>query len=803
MIKTYLKIAWRTALRNRSFTAISLGSLVLGITLFFLISLWVKDERGFDARFANQEQVCRLESDMIRPDGQVSKMSAVGWPIGKTLKAQYPEIESLTYLREWHPIINQKDIRFYEDALYADEQFFAVFGFPLQEGNPATALQQPFSVVITPAIKEKYFGEGEALGKVLMVNDTTPYKVTGVFAPLPAESHLRFDMIGSFASACSLNPGMCEEELADGWFDINVYNYVRLNKNATVAATNDKIKNLVQVAGKKAVAETGFKTNLSLRPVKDIYLYSGMPTGQGTVGNFKTIQLFLAIGIFILLIACLNFINLSTARSVERAKEIGIQKVLGNDRKRLILQFLTEAAVLCTIAAIISIILMVALLPAFNTFAGKSFTVRSLLTLDNLLLLSGIIVVLVPLAGFYPAWVLSSFKPIKVLKGSFSHTASGALLRKSLVVLQFVISAGFIMCTLIMWKQMKFMQDQDLGFDKNKMLVVDTQKVPWVPRHEKAGVFKSELLRKTGITQITMAGAVPGRTGWGGQFAYPEGKTKEQALVVEYITTDHDYVKTIGLPLVAGRDFLPNSEADVKGSFLINETAVKTFGWGSPQNALGKKLTTSGKDGVIVGVLKDYHQHGLQTKINPVVLSPVPFYILTAVRYDGISAAQAVSNLKAVWEDVYKGYPLEYRFMDEDFQRQYSKENKLRSFFGIAAGLSVLIGCLGLLGLIIYTAQKRVREIGIRKVLGAGIGGIVALLSVDLLKLVGIAIVLAIPIAWWTMHSWLQGFAYRIQISWQVFALSAAAAILIAMFTISFQALRAALMNPVKSLRSE
>ena len=803
MFKTYFKIAWRTALRNRSFTAISLGSLVLGITLFFLISLWVKDEMAYDADFAGQEQVCRVETNLIRPDGKPSNMSSVGWPVGKTLKAQYPEIEHLTYLRDWRPIVNFKENRFYEDALMADEHFFSVFGYQLQEGNPATALNQPFNVVITQAIKEKYFGKGEALGKILMVNDTVPYKVTGVFAALPTASHLRFDMIGSFATSCSLNPGFCEEELAEGWFDINVYNYVRLNKQASATATTAKIKNLVQVAGQKAVAESGFKATLSLRPVKDIYLYSGMSTAQGTVGNIKTIQLFLAIGIFILLIACLNFINLSTARSIERAKEIGIQKVLGNDRPKLIIQFLTEAAVLCTIAAVISLLLMVALLPAFNTFSGKSFTAGSLLTINNLLLLSAIIVVLVPLAGFYPAWVLSSFKPIKVLKGSFSHTTSGILLRKSLVVLQFVISAGFIMCTLIMWQQMKYMQQQDLGFDKNSMLIVDVLKVPWQPRHDKADVFKSELLRKTGIRNITSAGAVPGRSGWAGQFAYPEGKTKEQALVVEYITTDHNYVKTIGLPLVAGRDFLPDSKADVKGSFLINETAVKTFGWGSAQNALGKKLSTSGKDGVVVGVLKDYHQHGLQKEINPVVLSPVSFISVFAFRYEGITHAQAVAHLQAVWEDVFKGYPLEYRFMDEDFQRQYSKEDKLRSFFGLAAGLSVFIGCLGLLGLIIYTAQKRVREIGVRKVLGAGIGNIVALLSTDLLKLVIIAILLAVPIAWWTMDQWLQNFAYRVQITWKVFALAAAIALLIAMITISFRAIRAALANPVKSLRSE
>lgn len=803
MLKTYFKIAWRKALRNRSFTAISLGSLVLGITLFFLISLWVKDELSYDASFASQEQVCRLESDLISPDGKESKNSSVGWPIGKTLKAQYPEIEALTYLRDWRPVVKMKEDRFFEYALYADESFFSVFNYPLAEGDAATALQQPYSVVLTQTLKEKYFGKEPALGKTIMIYDTVPFKVTGVFAELPSNTHLRFDMLGSFASGCSLSPGSCEEEFAKGWFDINVYNYVRLKKGTPVAATSAKIRNLVQVAGKEAVTQSGFKATLSLRPISDIYLYSDMPTARGPVGNIKTIRLFLAIGIFILLIACLNFINLSTARSIERAKEIGIQKVLGNNRPKLIAQFLTEAAVLCSIAALLSIILTVALLPLFNTFTGKSFVVSSLLSPGNLLLLSGIIVVLVPLAGFYPAWILSSFKPIKVLKGSFSHSSSGTLLRKSLVVLQFIISAGFIMCTVIMWQQMKYMQGQDLGFDKNKMLVIDINKLPWGMRHDKAQLFKTELLRKNGMRAMTAAGAVPGRSGWNGQFAYPEGKSKEEALVVEYITTDHEYVKTIGLPLVAGRDFLPNSEADTRESFLINETAVKEFGWGTPQQALGRKLSTSGKDGIVVGVLKDYHQHGLQSHIQSVVLSPVGYYSLYAVRYDGITPSQAITNLESTWKDVFKGYPLEYRFLDEDYQRQYSKEDKLQSFFGLAAGLSVLIGCLGLLGLIIYTAQKRIREIGIRKVLGAGIANIMTMLSADLLKLVGIAIVLAIPIAWWTMHNWLHQFAYRITISWWVFAASAGIAITIALFTISFQALKAALMNPVKSLRSE
>jgi putative ABC transport system permease protein len=801
MFKTYFKIAWRNAIKNRSFTLISMSSLVLGITLFFFISLWVKDEMGYDTHFPDADRVFRLETTLITPQGKTDNTPSVGWPIGKVL-ATYPEVEHLTYVKNWQPVISFNEAHFYEDALYADNQFFNVFGYRLQQGNPATALSAPFSIVITPELKEKYFGKEDAIGKELEMNHEL-YKVTGVFAPLPVNSHLKFDMIGSFSSFCAINPEECKDEFTKGWFDINIYNYVKLRQTASALTTGAKIKDLVQQAGKEAVTETGFKAALSLRPVKDVYLYSGMRTAKGTVGNISTVKLFLVIGIFILLIACLNFINLSTARSMERAKETGIQKVLGNSRRRLIVQFLTETALLCTIAAIISIILMVALLPVFNNFTGKVFTIGSLLSASNLLLLSGIVLVLTPLAGFYPALVLSSFKPIVVLKGNFSRTASGALLRKSLVVIQFVIATGFLMCTLIMWKQMRFMQTQNLGFDQNKILIADVTKVPWVLRHNKAGVFKAALLQQKGMEQATACQAVPGRSGWDGQFAYPEGKPKDQGLVVEYIPVDADYVKTIGLTVVAGRDFLPNSQADVEGSFVINEAAVKTLGFKTPQNALGKRLSTSGKDGIVVGVLKDYHQHGLQSNINAVVLSPVSFINMVAVRYGNVQPKQAVASLQTAWDKVFKGYPMEYRFMDEDFQRQYSKEESLQSFFGLAALLSVVIGCLGLLGLIIYTAQRRIKEIGVRKVLGAGIGNIAALLSIDLLKLILIAVVLAIPFAWWAMQVWLQNFAFRVNVGWSVFALSSLAAILVALVTISFQAIKAALANPVKSLRSE
>lgn len=802
MLRNNLKMGWRNILKNRSFTLISLSSLVLGITLFFFISIWIRDEMSYDQHFNSAEQICRVETQFLTNAGVSGYSPTVGWPVGKHLTSDYPEIAHVTYLRNWSPSIKHKETYFYENAMLADKRFFDVFGYQLQAGNPATALEAPYSIVISQDLKEKYFGNEEAVGKTLLLNDTVPYKITGVFSNLSNNSHLKFDMLGSFATFCAMYPKDCEEEFDRGWFDLNVYNYVRLRSTASVPAVSEKIRNLVLVAGKERVAETGFRSTISLRPVEEIYLYSDKSTGKGTVGSIKSVRLFLAIGIFILLIACLNFINLSTAKSIDRAKEIGVQKVLGSNRGRLVFQFLTEAAFLCIIAALISVLLMIVLLPTFNQFTGKTLTIGSLFSISNLLVLTGIIALLIPLAGFYPAWVLSSFKPISVLKGSFAHTVSGTLLRKGLVVTQFVISAGFIMSTLIMWKQMQFMQQRPLGFNKENVLLVNTAKAPWGMLRNKSSSFKTTLKNAPGVTNVTACGAAPGRYGWDGQFAYPEGRSKEEALSVEYIPVDADYVKTIGLQLIAGRDFIPGSKADEEEGFIINETAVQYFGWGSAANALGKKLSTSGKDGRIIGVVKNYHQHGLQEEIRSVVLSVVPNITFFAIRYAGVSAQQVMASAEASWKEVYGNYPATYQFLDEDFMLQYQKEEKQGNFFTLAAVLSIVIGSLGLLGLVIYTAQKRVKEIGVRKVLGASAANITVLLSKDLLKLVAIAVMIAIPIAWWTMHKWLESFAYRTSISWWVFALAGMAALLIGLLTISVQAIRAALANPVKSLRT-
>jgi putative ABC transport system permease protein len=609
--------------------------------------------------------------------------------------------------------------------------------------------------------------------------------------------------LGSFSSRLVGNPKGWQQQFEDGWFDVNVYNYVKLTPHAERAVADAKIRDLVLRKGKLAVEATGFKATLSLRPVKDIYLYSGMPTAAGPIGNIKSLRLFTLIGFFILIIACLNFINLSTAKSAERAKEIGIKKVLGSGRSKLIAQFLIESALFCICAIIISLIALSILLPLFSTFTGKVFTVNTLVSPGNILLILAVITVIIPLVALYPALVLSSYQPVKVLKGNISHAGSGNMLRKVLVVLQFVLSVTFILSTVVIWKQMKYIQSRDLGFDKNKILLVNTIKVPRNLRNDKIGVFKAEVLSNSSVQAVSGSFAVPGRMGWNGQFAYPEGATKDQGLLVEYIPVDNDYAKTLGLKWVAGRDFESDRAEDQQNNLVINESAVKLFGWSNAENAIGKKLTTSGKNGTVIGVLKDYHQHGLQTQINPVVLGVGNMVNVFAIRYGSADPFKLVNDIKNNWKQVFPGYEYDYKFMDEDFQQQYGKEEKFETLFGLAAFLSISIACLGLLGLTIFATQKRIREIGVRKVLGASVYNITSMLSIDFIKLVIIAIFIASPVAWYIMNQWLHGFAYRITISLWLFALAGVLALLIALLTVSFQVLKAATANPIKSLRSE
>jgi putative ABC transport system permease protein len=804
MLSHHLRFAWRGIRKSPAQTGISLLSLILGLTFFFLISFWVKDEWSYDSGFSDPQQIGRVETSITLNDGTTSSLAGVGWPVGRALAAEYPEIESLTYMRRWSPVILFNGARFYENAFYADSNFFRVFDYELAEGNAAAALHDPHCLVISDKLKKKYFGNtGSVIGKTLILSDTIPYKITGVFKNPATPSHLRFDMLGSFTSLTSTDPKGFQEEFSTGWFDVNVYNYVKIRRPATPATLTAKVKDLVLRDGKAAVEATGMKSTLLVRPVSDIYLYSGMSTGNTPTGNIANLRLFSLVGLFILIIACLNFVNLSTARSVERAREIGIKKVLGAGRGSLVVQFLGESAWLCLGAAILSMGALLLLLPAFNQLTGKSFTAASLFTASNTLLLLLILCLVIPISGLYPAWVLSSFQPVKVLKGRFAHSGSGNFLRKTLVIAQFTISIVLILSTGIIWKQLRFMQDQNLGFDKDKVVLISAGKLPWHVAQENWKAFRANLLALPGVSNVSSSWALPGRDGWNGQFAYPEGRTKDQGSSVEYIPVDANYIKTLGLKLVAGRDFFPESQEDRTNNVIINESAVTNFGWHSPEQAIGKKLSTSGKEGVVIGVLKNYHQHSLHDQIGPLVLGIGDVIESIAIRYDGRNPRQLVTNAAAAWNGYFHGYAFDYRFLDEDFQEQYKKDANFQRLFGIAAGLSIAIACLGLLGLAAYSTRTRLKEIGVRKVLGASAFRITGLLSGGTIRLEVIALVVASPVAWIGIERWLRQFAYKTTISWWLFPLAAVIAIGIALATIAFTTIKAAMTNPVTTLRSE
>jgi putative ABC transport system permease protein len=803
MFLNYLKIAGRNLWKRKLASGITVFGLVMAIACSGLIGLWVLDELSFDRFIPNADRVFRLETTTTSPDGSQLILPAAGWPVGKALQTDFPEVERLTYLKGWSPQLKHKGSYVKEQALMADEHFLAVLGYELAQGNPATALSQPFSVILSPEAEEKYFGKGRGMGQILMVNDTLPHRVTGIFKPIPRNGHLQFSMVRSLASLHTLFPQDMAYEYASGWFDSNVANYVLLKKGVDARAFGTKIRTLVSQRGRAAVKQTGMNSTLQLRPVADVYLHSAMPTINEPVGNSDAVYLFVAIGLFILLIASLNAINLTTASATDRAKEIGIKKALGVRKAQLIGQFLTETTVVCLTAAVLGIMLIVVLLPAFNQFTGKLFSASALVSPVGLISLTIFLALLIPLTGLYPAWVLTRFQPIAVLKGRFTHSAQGTLLRKGLVVAQFSVSIGLIACVVVAWQQVHFMQQQPLGFDQQKVVLVNLQAVQHQSRTELAKSLRDQLIKHSQIPWASASYAVPGEDGWNGQFAYGEGQAAGKGILVEHIPVDQVYARTLRLTVLAGRDFTPGSKADENGSFLVNEMAVKAFGWGNPQQAIGKRIGVSGVNGRVVGVLKNYHQHGLQHNIRPVVLNVMPIANVVAFRYAGTDPAPALHYLQSVWERLFPGYELTYSFLNATFQQQYVKEQKLIQLISIATCLAILISCLGLFGLATFMAVQRTKEIGIRKVLGASVSSIVTLLSKDFLKLVLIAIVIASPLAWYAMNRWLQGFAYRVDIAWWVFVLAGSLAVGIALLTVSFQSIRTALVNPVKSLRSD
>jgi putative ABC transport system permease protein len=804
MIRNYIKIAFRNLWKNKSFAGINIFGLAIGISVCFIIMLFVQDELSYDRFNTNADRIVRVVFKANINGGKIFEANVMP-PVAQTMKNDYPEVEEATRIRQISkPKVTYADKIFKEGSMaFIDANFFKVFTLPFVKGDVKTALQQTNTVVITQETADRYFGQENPIGKVITINNKDLFRVTGVIAAIPANSHFHFDLFGSMQTL--------QEAKEPTWMTSNFFTYLLLKQGYDYKKLEAKLPGMVekymgpQIAQSMGISLSQFRTKgndlgFALQPLTDIHLHSNSNSELSPGGNIKYVYIFGAIGIFILLIACINFINLSTASASKRAKEVGVRKVLGSGQVELVKQFLLESVVLTFIALFIAYFLVWLSLPIFNTLSNKSLQFTYQLKPLVSFLALGLIVGL--LAGIYPAFFLSSFQPITVIKGKPGKSNKSFGLRSGLVIFQFFISVSLIISTIVVYQQMRFIQNKKLGYDKEQLLVLSNS---WaLGKNEK--LFKEQLLKDPRVINATISGYKPaGPSNSNNSMFYPEGKENQVMKALRY-DVDEQYLPTFGMQLSAGRNFSKVFATD-SSSVIINETAAKAFGLGSNpvgQRIIRQKNSDNGKNlpYTVIGVVKDFNFKSLHEPITPLlmVLNPESGLIIKVKTSD---ITGLLSSIKQQWDKFSQEEPFTYSFMDELYDKTYSSEAKTGRILNIFTVLTILVACLGLLGLAIYTAEQRTKEIGIRKVLGATVIQVVTMLSKDFFKLVLIACLIAFPLSYWAMHNWLQDFAYRINFSWWIFALAAFIALCIALFTISFQAVKAALANPVKSLRSE
>jgi len=792
MIKNYFKIAFRNLWRHRTFSFINIMGLTVGLTAFFLIFMYVKFELSYDTFHTKADRIYRVVADLKTPSETIHT-NGPGWAVAPNIKDEFAEVESAVRISNASLLVRKDDIKFQEDeSMWADSAFFHVFDFRLLKGSPASALKEPNSIVFSVSAAKKYFGKTDPMGQsLLLTGDAIPSKVTGIMEDIPENSQIKADMIVSMSTLKKFNSGLDSQ-----WANYGNRTYLLLKPQTNALALQAKLPAFLERRNGTEMKQLQMFPTLLFMPMKDVYLHS---TRDGSkTGNSNNVYIFSVIAIFILVIACINFVNLTTARSAERAKEVGIRKVVGAGKPQLARQFVGESILICMIAFVLSVIASALLLPAFNQLSGKIISHHIFQHPLYLLTLFLIAVAIGMLAGIYPALVLSSFQPVQVLKGRFATGTKGILLRKGLVVAQFTISIALIIGTIVVYSQMSYMRNQDLGFNKEQKLIIDTHGDP------AKNTLKQSISSLPNVLSVSLTGSVPGG-GNPGAYSQVENKKGDMQIAnLDLYFTDFDYLPQYKIKMVAGRTFSKEMGTDTTQAMILNETAVKLFGYSSAKDIIGRKFDQWGRKGTIIGVMEDFHFRSLQEVIKPLSMRIEPNGCdLISVNLTGSNVQQTIASIESKWKTLIPNRPFNYFFLDEFFDKQYRSEVRFGKLFLNFALLAIFISCLGLLGLASYSTMQRTKEIGIRKVMGASVGGIVNLLSKDFLILVLISFVIAAPVAWLGMHSWLKDFAYRIDISWWVFLLSGIIAVVIALGTISFQAIKAALANPVKSLRTE
>ncbi|WP_080057091.1 ABC transporter permease [Spirosoma aerolatum] len=805
MLSNYLTIAFRNLWRHKAFTAINIVGLAIGLATCLLIVLFVLHELSYDRYHTHADRLYRVTL-YGRMDAKDINLAYAYGPTGQTLLQECPGVEAVTRLRREGAFLvkHGENIVKEENVAFVDSNFFSVFNFPMLKGNQARALVEPNTLVLTETIARKYFGQTDPIGKTLSMGNLGLFRITGVCEDVPSNTHFHYDMFGSLQSVKTGNK----------WLASGAYTYVRLREGYSIQQVEGISRGFVSKYMASEINEF-FGMTLSeflkkgngfgfvFQPITSIHLQSNLDDELAPNSDIKYVYIFSVIALFILLLACINFMNLSTVGSAGRSKEVGIRKVLGSVRKQLVSQFLTESVLLTFLALGLALGLVLFLLPSFNALAGKQFTLGAIL---NGKMLVGVVIaclVIGLLAGSYPAFVLSSFKPITVLNGRMQVSLRSGWLRNALVTVQFVVSIGMIIATIVANQQLRFMQNKKVGFDKEQVLVLhDTQVLG-----PKLNAFKDDLAKLASVIQVSKAGFLPaGSSSQSVDGIQIQDGARSGVYRTKSYYVDDDYLSTLGIRLAQGRNFSKAYPAD-KSAVLLNEAAVREYGF--KNSPIGKQLSTVG-DGTegskqtytVIGVVKDFHFESMHQRIAPLLL----FYggdngqLALRIRTDDIPSL--LSTIEQRWK-AETANPFAYSFLNERFNTMYQSDQRIGQLVSIFAGLAVMIACLGLFGLAAFTTHQRTKEIGVRKVLGASIVSIITLLLTNYLKLIFVALLIASPIAGYVMSQWLRDFAYRIEVEWWFFALAGGLAILVAVLTVSYQAIKAALMNPVKSLRTE
>ncbi|SDT29720.1 putative ABC transport system permease protein [Mucilaginibacter mallensis] len=798
MIRNYIKTAYRSLLKNKGFTVLNVLGLSVGLATCLLIVFYVVDEFSYDRYNTNADRIYRI-TENARLNGNEGSYAGTEKPLMDALKS-FPQIEKTARLfpKETLFISSQKfSIRKgnnniqEKNVVFAESNLFDVFTLPMTDGSPSTSLTEPHSAVITESMAKKYFNKTNVVGQTLTINDTSVYKITGVIKDIPSQSHFNYDFFLSYSSL--------PESRAGGWGYSGIHNYVLLKPATNVKALEAQILK-VELKNSPPVWTTGSNyLKIVLTPLLDIHLKSTSQYELMQNGNIEYVYIFSAIAILVLLIACVNFMNLSTARSANRAKEVGVRKVLGSARKYLIAQFLTESILVTLVSTFIAVALAWLAMPLFNQMADKHLAITPHAFTWLLPALLVIVLVIGFLAGSYPAFFLSAFQPIDVLKGKVASGFKGGFLRSFLVVFQFSISIFLIIGTLVIYNQLNYIHTKSLGYNRSQMLVIKNTNV----LGKQAKILKQEVKQTQGVANATMTTYLPTGDDRNITGLFPELPIDiKHDLLTEFWPVDEDYINTLGIKLISGRNFSAQLASDT-AALIVNEAFVRRFGQKDPLNKTIYRDSYGIQAFHIIGVVKDFHYSSLRDEIKPLALVYNEDKGSITARVSTANLPALMSQIQDKWKDLSPNNQFTWSFMDQDFDATYRSEQRIGTIFISFTALAIAIACLGLFGLAAYAAEQRNKEIGIRKVLGASVSTIVSMLSMDFIKLVFIAILISSPLAWWAMNKWLQDFAYRINIQWWIIALAGFTAIFIAFITISFQSIRAALANPVESLRSE